>query len=56
MVYQRAYKMMLVRAGTHLIDDTQYFPCESPDTGRTHTDTVTVDGYDYTPALNRYRN
>ena len=56
MVYQRAYKMMLVRAGTYLIDDTQYFPCESPDTGRTQTDTVTVDGYDYTPALNRYRN
>lgn len=25
-VYQRAYKMMLVRAGTYLIDDTQYFP------------------------------
>ena len=56
MVYQRAYKMMLVRAGTYLIDDTQYFPCESPDAGRTQTDTVTVDGYDYTPALNRYRN
>ena len=48
--------MMLVRAGTYLIDDTQYFPCESPDAGRTQTDTVTVDGYDYTPALNRYRN
>lgn len=47
---------MLVRAGTYLIDDTQYFPCESPDAGRTQTDTVTVDGYDYTPALNRYRN
>lgn len=30
MVYQRAYKMMLVRAGTYLIDDPQYFPCESP--------------------------
>ena len=56
LVYQRAYKMMLVRAGTYLIDDTQYFPCESPDAGRTQTDTVTVDGYDYTPALNRYRN
>ena len=50
------YKMMLVRAGTYLIDDTQYFPCESPDAGRTQTDTVTVDGYDYTPALNRYRS
>lgn len=56
LVYQRAYKMMLVRAGTYLIDDTQYFPCESPGAGRTQTDTVTVDGYDYTPALNRYRN
>ena len=38
MVYQRAYKMMLVRAGTHLIDDTQYFSCESPDHRPTQTD------------------
>ena len=51
----RAYKMMLIRIGTYAIDDTQYFPCDNPDTTRTYTDTISVDGYEYTPALNHYR-
>lgn len=55
-LYLRAYKMMLVRAGTYIIDDTQYFSCDTPDTTRTQADTVTLDGCDYTPALHRYRN
>ena len=55
-LYLRAYKMMLVRTGTYIIDETQFFPCDTPDTTRTQADTVTLDGYDYTPALHRYRN
>ena len=55
LLYLRAYKMMLIRIGTYAIDDTQYFPCDNPDTTRTYTDTISVDGYDYTPALNHYR-
>lgn len=55
-LYLRAYKMMLVRAGTYIIDDMQVFPCDTPDTTRTQADTVTLDGCDYTPALHRYRN
>lgn len=55
LLYLRAYKMMLIRIGTYAIDDTQYFPCDRPDTTRTYTDTISVDGYEYTPALNRYR-
>ena len=55
LLYLRAYKMMLIRIGTYAIDDTQYFPCDNPDTTRTYTDTIFVDGYEYTPALNHYR-
>lgn len=55
LLYLRAYKMMLIRIGTYAIDDTQYFPCDNPDTTRTYTDTISVDGYEYTPALNHYR-
>lgn len=55
LLYLRAYKMMLIRIGTYAIDDTQYFPCDNPDTTRTYTDTLSVDGYEYTPALNHYR-
>lgn len=55
LLYLRAYKMMLIRIGTYAIDDTQYFPCDNPDTTRTYTDTISVDGYEYTPALNYYR-
>lgn len=55
-LYRRAYKLMLVRAGTYIIDDTQYFPYTAPGTTHTQADTITLDGYDYTPALNRYRD
>lgn len=55
LLYLRAYKMMLIRIGTYAIDDTQYFPCDNPDTTRTYTDIISVDGYEYTPALNHYR-
>lgn len=55
LLYLCAYKMMLIRIGTYAIDDTQYFPCDNPDTTRTYTDTISVDGYEYTPALNHYR-
>ena len=55
LLYLRAYKMMLIRIGTYAIDDTQYFPCDNPDTTRTYADTISVDGYEYTPALNHYR-
>lgn len=55
LLYLRAYKMMLIRIGTYAIDDTQYFPCDRPDTTRTYTDTISIDGYEYTPALNHYR-
>lgn len=55
LLYLRAYKMMLIRIGTYAIDDTQYFPCDNPDTTRTYTDTISVNGYEYTPALNHYR-
>ena len=48
LLYLRAYKMMLIRIGTYAIDDTQYFPCDNPDTTRTYTDTISVDGYEYT--------
>ena len=55
LLYLRAYKMMLIRIGTYAIDDTQYFPCDRPNTTRTYTDTISIDGYEYTPALNHYR-
>lgn len=56
LLYRRAYKMMIIRIGTYAIDSTDYFPCDTPDTGRSYEDQLIIDGNSYAPALNHYQN
>ena len=56
LLYRRAYKMMLIRVGTYVIDSTDFFPCDTPDTSLTDGDSVVLDGFSYAPALHRYQS
>lgn len=56
LLYRRAYKMMLIRVGTYVIDSTDFFPYDAPDTSLTDEDSVVLDGFSYAPALHRYQS